>query len=317
MADEQESHEKGLPFDRKTDLIVDGTHFVDNSGTGHHLFVGPYFELRPVHSPNLTLYCPGVTWKKRIYDRGEYVASSKFCELCVPYKYSRADRHTYPDCLKAPKTAHSPGGAVVVPLGNHWHHAKVELTTAGNVSLSIVTRCVCVCAAEWWWVTTPEDQKLEPAAAPITTNNNALTCKGSRPLSCLQCHCAGVQTPRHVHTITRLWLVITQRAGVRTSSTGQPTAGCCVLTSRAMKAPCVACAAAATGAQRRSVAASAWGRTPTSKSVAATSQSSKPVELARTVTSADCQPTAVQQTEPSSPGCGSSTGRCWLVGSPF
>lgn len=143
MADEQESHQTGWPFDRKTGLIVDSTHFEGNRGTGRHLFVGPYFELQINRSlDNLTLFSEGVTWKKRICDRGEYVASSKFCELCVSFKYSRADRHTYPDCLAAPKTAHSPGGAVVVPLGNHWHDVKP--TTDGNVSLSIVTRCVCV-----------------------------------------------------------------------------------------------------------------------------------------------------------------------------
>lgn len=90
-----------------------------------------------------------------------------------------------------------------------------------------------------------------------------------------------------------------------------------MLTSRAMRGPSVAFAAAAMGAQRRSVAASAWGHTLTSTSVAATLQNSKTVEMARTATSADCQPTAVQQTEPSSLGRTSAIGWCWLFGSPF
>jgi hypothetical protein len=83
LADEQESHMTGgLPFDRQTGLVVDSTRFEDNRGTGRHLFVGPYFELQIKRSQgNLTLHSEGVTWKKRICDRGEYVASSRFCEL--------------------------------------------------------------------------------------------------------------------------------------------------------------------------------------------------------------------------------------------
>lgn len=128
--DDENEKDPTKPFDRQTRLTIQGTTFSDNHGTGRHLFVGPYFELSLTNTSevmganqsSLNRSSPGVTWRKRICDKGEYVAPSTYCERCVSYKFSVDAWSQNVDCTPAQSSkAYAPGGAVMVALSNYWH----------------------------------------------------------------------------------------------------------------------------------------------------------------------------------------------------
>ena len=105
-----------------TQLSIDAT-FVDNSGTGRHIWAGPMFKVKFPNKARINGTSPGVLLRKSLCGRGEYKAnSSGFCERCNAYTYSlKPEGHTEPNCDKAPNNTYAPGGAVFVPNARYWH----------------------------------------------------------------------------------------------------------------------------------------------------------------------------------------------------
>jgi hypothetical protein len=125
--------ETQFPFDLQTQLFIGpSTNFIDNRGAGRHLYVGPYFNLMfdgstKAGNESLTAFSVGVTWRKRVCGKGEYVAPSGFCEQCAAFTYQMSGKlHRNTACPLAPNNTHAPGGAVIVPLTSNWHMVRPD-----------------------------------------------------------------------------------------------------------------------------------------------------------------------------------------------
>lgn len=130
MADASSAAEKGADitaFDRQTHLNV-SANFSGNAGG--NVTAGPYFELRfdATRPGGINWYSKGVQWWTRLCDTGDYLSGSGFCEPCPANTYSMqrveapSRGHNSTECTKAPPTGYAPGGAMLIALGQHWHH---------------------------------------------------------------------------------------------------------------------------------------------------------------------------------------------------
>jgi hypothetical protein len=118
--------------DLQTKLAVHHVVFGGKSAADK-LYIGPYFRLN-ITGENGTdgvdtdynRTSPGIVWRRRLCDLGEYMAATNFCEDCPSYQFSTAlPGHQERNCTPANDIAHAPGGAVLVPLsggrpGRQW-----------------------------------------------------------------------------------------------------------------------------------------------------------------------------------------------------
>jgi hypothetical protein len=103
--------------------------FFNGTSADDKLFVGPHFRLI-INGTNVTKgfptdynrTSPGIVHRRRLCDRGEYVAATNYCEECPSYQFSTVVApngwagHEERNCTPADNAAHAPGGAVLVPI---------------------------------------------------------------------------------------------------------------------------------------------------------------------------------------------------------
>lgn len=58
----------------------------------------------------------GIVWRRRLCDKGEFVAATNYCEECPYQQFSTTGAwHERQKCDAASDAAYAPGGAVLVP----------------------------------------------------------------------------------------------------------------------------------------------------------------------------------------------------------
>jgi hypothetical protein len=148
-------------FDLQTDLWVD---IVVHGNKGGNLVVGPYFYLRLLDFSRLAPRSPGVVWRRRLCTgRGGFVSNSGYCERCPPYTYSvdvNYPGHNRTSCTDAPSIAHAPGGAVLVPLKDHWSGANMSVHYLGCTDC---TPWIASLEEIKRWVLHTERQRIAPS----------------------------------------------------------------------------------------------------------------------------------------------------------
>lgn len=117
---------KSTKFDRRTALSVQYDGVFGNAGGD--VVAGPYFELNKMHK----LSSAKVHWWHRLCNTGYYLSKDTgFCAECPANTYSVQGTdpdgpdqgHTSPNCSTAPPSGFAPGGAMLLSLSEHWHHA--------------------------------------------------------------------------------------------------------------------------------------------------------------------------------------------------
>lgn len=137
--------------DLQTTLEVHHVYF-NGTSADDKLFVGPYFRLN-ITGTNVTCgfptdynrTSPGIVHRRRLCDRGEYVAATNYCEECPSYQFSTVEApngsagHEERSCTPANDAAHAPGGAVLVPIsgGNTG-------TWGSGALLALQLLCICL-----------------------------------------------------------------------------------------------------------------------------------------------------------------------------
>jgi hypothetical protein len=132
-------------YDLQTMLWVHDVFFNGTSATDK-LLVGPYFRLNisGYSGTNATSRLDtdvnravtGIVHRRRLCDRGEYIAASQYCEECPPFQFSNvAFPHEQRRCKPATEAAIAPGGAVLVPIPGGEAH------TSGVASLLLQRAC--------------------------------------------------------------------------------------------------------------------------------------------------------------------------------
>lgn len=104
--------------DLNTSLVLDNVAFLGKRQQHSKIAAGPYFRL-VFKNTALNISSDGVTSRRRLCSKGEYVSPSRFCQACPSYQFSAVEEvpgHSQTECEMAPRLAHAPGGAVLVPL---------------------------------------------------------------------------------------------------------------------------------------------------------------------------------------------------------
>jgi hypothetical protein len=103
--------------------------FFNGTSADDKLFIGPHFRLN-ISGTNYTRgfetdynrTSTGIVHRRRLCERGEYIAPTNYCEECPSYQFSTVEApngsagHEERNCTPANDAAHAPGGAVLVPI---------------------------------------------------------------------------------------------------------------------------------------------------------------------------------------------------------
>lgn len=112
--------------DLNTTMMLNNVTFLGKRQHHSKIAAGPYFRLE-FQNTALNISSDGVTSRRRLCSKGEYVSPSRFCQACPSYQFSTVQEvpgHSRAECEMAPRLAHAPGGAVLVPLSGGGFRVK-------------------------------------------------------------------------------------------------------------------------------------------------------------------------------------------------